>query len=79
MAEIKKVFTVIDPTTDQQTALERAIRMAERNDALGLHLYCAVFNSATSGDLEALKRVEITRLDRGHGGGHQGPGHRCRY
>jgi universal stress protein E len=61
MAEIKKVFTVIDPTTDQQTALERAIRMAERNDALGLHLYCAVFNSATSGDLEALKRVEITR------------------
>lgn len=61
MSEINKVFVVIDPTTDQQTALERAQRMVERNSALGLHIYCAIFSSATSGDLEGLKRVEISR------------------
>lgn len=61
MSEINKIFVVVDPTTDQQTALERAARMAERNSALSLHVYCAIFSSATAGDLEGLKRVEISR------------------
>lgn len=61
MSEISKVFVVLDPTTDQQTALERAARMAERNSALSLHVYCAIFSGATTGDLEGLKRVEIAR------------------
>jgi universal stress protein E len=61
MSQISKVFVVIDPTTDQQTALERAVHMVQQNKSLSLHIYCAVFSSATSGDLEALKRVEIAR------------------
>jgi universal stress protein E len=61
MSAISKVFVVIDPTTEQQLALDRATRMAQRNKTIALHVYCAIFSNSTSADLEGLKRVEISR------------------
>ena len=61
MSTISKIFVVIDPTTDQQIALERAARMTARNKALSLHVYCAVFNTLATSDEQALQRAEIAR------------------
>jgi universal stress protein E len=61
MSIINKIFVVIDPTSDQQTALDHAVRMTARNQALGLHVYCVVHSSATTSDSEALERVEVSR------------------
>lgn len=61
MSIINKIFVVIDPTTDQQIALDRAGRMSSRNEALSLHVYCAAYNAASAADPDALKRVEVSR------------------
>ena len=61
MPTINKIFVVIDPTTDQQTGLDHAVRMSAGNDASSLHVYCAVYNNPKSSDFEAMKRVEISR------------------
>ena len=61
MSIIRKIFVVIDPTTDQQIALDRAARMTARNEALSLHVYCAVYSGASSSSLDALERVEVAR------------------
>jgi len=61
MAALNKVFIVIDPTNDHQIALERATRMAGRDELDHVHAYCAVFSTANAADLEALKRVEIEK------------------
>ena len=60
MTNIKTLFTVIDPTTDTQYALERAKRIAKVSDAK-IHAYLGLSPTHDSHDPEALKRVELSR------------------
>ncbi|NKB38430.1 MAG: hypothetical protein GKR93_14910 [Gammaproteobacteria bacterium] len=60
MSEINKIFAVIDPSTDQQLALQRAMRIARVSNAQ-IHAYLCIFSDMESHDPEALKRVEIAR------------------
>ncbi len=58
--DIKKVFAVIDPTTDNQRALARAISLAQRCEAT-LHAYLCCFSNLETDNFESLRRVEIDR------------------
>ena len=60
MSIIKTVFTVIDPTSDRQRALDRAIRIAKMNDAK-MHAYLCIYSALDTDDREALQRVERKR------------------
>jgi len=60
MSLIKTVFTVIDPTSQKQRALDRAIRIAQMNKAK-LHAFLCVYSNIEADDLEALRQVETSR------------------
>lgn len=60
MIEINTIFAVIDPSTDKQYALQRAIRIAKVCDAR-IHAYLCISPSLESHDPEALERVERSR------------------
>ncbi len=62
MSEIKTIFAVIDPSTDQQYALQRAMRIASVTNAQ-IHAYLCIYSNLESHDPEALKRVEIARYE----------------
>ncbi|MBL1141093.1 MAG: universal stress protein [Proteobacteria bacterium] len=60
MTEINTIFAVIDPSTDKQHALQRAIRIAKVCNAR-IHAYLCISPSLETHDIEALERVERTR------------------
>jgi universal stress protein E len=60
MTEINTIFAVIDPSTDKQYALQRAIRIAKVCNAR-IHAYLCISSSLETHDPEALERVERTR------------------
>ena len=60
MSVIKTVFTVIDPTSQKQRALDRAIRIAEMNKAR-LHAYLCIYSNVDADDRDALRQVETSR------------------
>ena len=62
MSVIKTVFTVIDPTSRKQRALDRAIRIAKMNDAK-LHAYLCIYSYIEADDKEALQQVETDRYE----------------
>lgn len=61
MPTIRKIFVVIDPTTDQQIALNSATKLSSYSDKIEVHVYEAVFSSSQTIDSDALKRVEMAR------------------
>ena len=61
MQTLDKIFVVIDPTTDNQTALATAAWIARKNKDITLHVYEAVFSSGANKDEDALQRVELAR------------------
>ena len=58
---INKIFVVIDPTTDNQAALDNAAWLASQNKEVSLHVYEAVSGSGTFADEDAMQRVELAR------------------
>ena len=54
------ILAVIDPTTDNQRALERALGLAAAHGAT-VHAYLCCFSSAKADDFAGLQRVEIAR------------------
>jgi universal stress protein E len=57
------IFAVIDPTTDNQRALQRSL-MIIRNfgaEGQGIHAFICAYSGADADDAEALERVEIAR------------------
>lgn len=60
MSVIKTVFAVIDPTSQKQRALDRAIRIAKMNDAR-LHAYLCIYSNIEADDRDALQQVETDR------------------
>ncbi len=60
MIEINNIFTVIDPSTDNQCALQRAMRIAKVVDAK-IHAYLCISPSLEAHDPEALRRAEMAR------------------
>ena len=61
MPTIKKIFAVIDPTTDTQVALSNAAWIASTDAAISLHVYEAVYNGSENADSAALQRAELAR------------------
>ena len=61
MPTLNKIFAVIDPTTDKQSALTSAMRIVAENKAIVLHAYAAIQSSGTNTDPAALQRVETAR------------------
>jgi len=62
MSSLKRIFVVIDPTTDRQTALASAVQLlGPQNTDASLHVYEAVHSGEPSADKEALQRVELAR------------------
>ena len=61
MPTIRKIFVVIDPTTDKQAALTSAGKIASGDSKIELHVYEAVYSSNANVDADALKRVEMAR------------------
>ncbi len=62
MPSINKILAVIDPNTDDQIALKRAVRMAKIEDA-SVHAYLGLSSTIDAYDPEALKRVELARFE----------------
>ena len=62
MSVIKTVFTVIDPTSQKQRALDRAIRIAKMNNAK-LHAYLCIYSNIETDNLEMLQQVETDRYE----------------
>lgn len=60
MKSIDRVMAVIDPTTDRQLALTRAMRIAEMSGA-SVHCLLCVSGEADTPDREAFERVEVHR------------------
>jgi len=60
MKSIDKVLAVIDPTTDRQLALKRAMRIADLAGAT-VHCLLCVSADADTPDREAFERVEVHR------------------
>jgi universal stress protein E len=60
MTDLRKIFVVINPTTDNQHALIRGAAIA-RNAGARIHAYAAVYSDHDTDDIEALRRVEIAR------------------
>ncbi len=61
MSKIRKIFAVIDPTTDKQTALTRAEWIASQDSSVALHIYEAVYATTDNVDADALQRAELSR------------------
>ena len=62
MIEINTIFTVIDPSTDNQYALQRAMRIASVVDAK-IHAYLCISPTLETHDPEALRRVDMARYE----------------
>jgi universal stress protein E len=58
--QFDKIFTVIDPSTDEQRALTRALHIAERTNA-AVHAYLCCYSSLKTNNVQALQRAEIAR------------------
>lgn len=54
------ILAVIDPTTDSQRALERALGVATSSGA-SVHAYLCCYSDARSDDFAALRRAEVAR------------------
>ncbi len=62
MIDINTIFAVIDPSTDKQIALQRAMRIARVVDAK-IHAYLCISPTLEAHDPEALRRVEMARYE----------------
>jgi len=58
--QIGNILAIVDPTTDKQLALGRALRIAEQVDA-SVHAYICCYSPIETGHFLALKRAEIAR------------------
>ena len=58
--QISKLYAVIDPTTDHQRALTRALNIAQRTNA-SVHAYLCCYSSVETDHFLALKRAELAR------------------
>ncbi len=58
--DVKKLLAIIDPTTDKQRALRRALHIARRTGA-AVHAFLACHSTADSDDHAALERAEVDR------------------
>jgi universal stress protein E len=58
--QINKILALIDPTTDDQRALVRALSMAQRADA-EVHAYLCCYSAVETDHFLALKRAELAR------------------
>lgn len=61
VSKIRKIFAVVDPTTDKQPALIRAEWIASQDPSVALHVYEAIFATTDNFDVDALKRAELSR------------------
>ena len=61
MSKIRKIFAVIDPTTDNQAALTTAELIASQDSSVSLHVYEAIYATTDNIDVDALQRVELSR------------------
>jgi len=61
MPAFNKIFVVIDPTTDNQTALSNAARIASHDNNIALHVYEGIYSDEKNMDPVALERVELER------------------
>lgn len=61
MPTISKIFSVIDPSTDNQIALVRAGKIAGRNESISVHVYEALYSNVENSDKDALRQVETSR------------------
>jgi len=57
---VKNIFVIIDPTSEEQFALTRAVNIA-RTYGAQLHVYVGVYSRLETDDPEMLKRVETFR------------------
>lgn len=57
---ISKLLAIVDPTTDDQRALRRALHIARRGGA-AVHAFLSCHSTADAADPEALRRVEVAR------------------
>lgn len=58
--QIGKIFAIVDPTTDKQLALARALKIAEQMDA-AVHAYICCYSPIETNHFLQLKRAEIAR------------------
>ena len=58
--QIGKILAIVDPTTDKQLALSRALGIAEQLDA-AVHAYICCYSPLETSHFLALKRAEIAR------------------
>ncbi|MDP6535505.1 MAG: hypothetical protein QGG02_04070 [Gammaproteobacteria bacterium] len=61
MPTLQKIFVVIDPTTDVQTALSNAAWIATQDSSISIHVFEAIYSARDNTDAEALQRVELAR------------------
>ncbi|MCG8413782.1 MAG: universal stress protein [Pseudomonadales bacterium] len=61
MSQFRKLFVVIDPTTDTQLALQNAEWIAAGNQDVSIHVYECIYSASDSADPDALRRVELAR------------------
>ena len=62
MIVIDNIFVVLDPTTDKQPALDRAVRIAKITHA-NIHAYLCVYSGLETDSPDELRRVEISRYE----------------
>jgi universal stress protein E len=58
--QISKILAVIDPTTDKQSALTRALNIAKHTNA-SVHAYLCCYSAIKTENIPALERVELAR------------------
>lgn len=58
--KLDNIFVVIDPTSEQQRALNKAVDLA-RHYGSGIHVYLCIYSGLETDDPEMLKRVETAR------------------
>lgn len=56
----ENIFVIIDPTSEKQTALDRAVAIAKTYNGR-IHAYVGIYSRMETDDPEMLKRVETTR------------------
>jgi len=56
----EKIFVVIDPTSEQQSALDRAVALA-RHYGARIHSYLCIYSNLETDNPEMLKKVEMDR------------------
>lgn len=57
-----KIFVVIDPTSDQQRALDKAIDLG-RHYGSSIHVYLCIYSGLETDDPDMLRRVETARYE----------------